>query len=191
MSIAAGFILSSAPLRAQDGPPPGNSDPAQVRQRMDERLRAALNVKDEAEWQVISERVTKVMEARRAARDGGGMPGFRPPAGPPPGRNSSVGDGGPDQAGPAQGDEGSAPNRREEFRGPPRGFGGPPQAGPEAEALKKAIDAKASTSELKTKLAEFKAARAQRHINLEKAREDLRQVLSVQQEAVATTFGLL
>ena len=184
MAASLGLALSSSVLQAQDGPPAGDFNPAQMRERMEQRLREAMEVKDDAEWKVISERITAVMDARRAARDGGGMMGFRPPGGPPLNRDVA-----PDQngAGTTPPDAGPGPGNREEFQGPRNR----PPASPEAGALKKAIDAKAPAAELKTKLAEFKAARAKKQADLEKAREDLRQVLSVQQEAVATTFGLL
>jgi hypothetical protein len=181
LSMAAGLLLGAANLPAQDGPPPGNFDPAQMRQRMIERIREALDVKDDAEWQIISERITKVMDARRGARGPGGMAGFGPPPGGPPPQGSN---------GPGPGNAGPGPAGAGEFRGPPPG-GFAAQVSPEAEALRKAIEAKAPTAELKTRLAEFKAARAKKQAELEKAQQDLREVLSVQQEAVAVTFGLL
>src|SRR5689334_3252080 len=99
LGLAAGLLLGAATLQAQDGPPPGNFDPAQMRQRMMERIREALDVKDETEWQAISERITKVMDARRAVRGPGG-PGGPPPAGGPP--RDGNGPGSPD-AGPGPG----------------------------------------------------------------------------------------
>lgn len=62
---------------------------------------------------------------------------------------------------------------------------------PEEEALQKALDAKASNADLKAALAKFVAARKQEQANLEKAQAELRQVLSVRQEASATLAGLL
>ncbi len=76
--------------------------------------------------------------------------------------------------------------------GGPGGMGGfnrPPN--PELEALRKAIEDKASTSEIKTKLAALRAARQKKEAELEKAQEELRAVLSARQEAVAVTLGLL
>jgi hypothetical protein len=43
----------------------GNFDPAQFQQRMMERLREQMDVKDEGEWKIIQERVQKVWDARR------------------------------------------------------------------------------------------------------------------------------
>jgi len=47
------------------GPGGGNWDPAQMRQRMMERMREQFDVKDEAEWKLISDRIEKVSDARR------------------------------------------------------------------------------------------------------------------------------
>ena len=67
LSITSVSLQTSA-LRAQDGPPPGgNFDPEQMRQHMFEHLRQQFDVKDDSEWTLISNRVAKVMEARRAA----------------------------------------------------------------------------------------------------------------------------
>jgi len=65
------------------------------------------------------------------------------------------------------------------------------QANPTAEALKKAIDAKASASETKAALDKFVAARKAKQADLEKAQATLRKVLTPRQEAIATLNGLL
>ena len=69
------------------------------------------------------------------------------------------------------------------------GFGGTPN--PDAEALQKAIDAKASNGEMKAAIAKFQDARKAKMADLEKAQADLRKVLSIRQEAIATSIGLL
>lgn len=74
-------------------------------------------------------------------------------------------------------------------RGPRGGMFGNPS--PEAEALQKAIDAKASNSELKAALAKYEAARKAKVAALEKAQADLRKVLTPRQEAIAAMDGLL
>ncbi|MCX8108104.1 MAG: hypothetical protein N3G20_04800, partial [Verrucomicrobiae bacterium] len=48
-------------------------DPEQMRQRMMERMRERLEVKDDAEWKAIEDRLQKVMDARREAGGFGGM----------------------------------------------------------------------------------------------------------------------
>src|SRR5579859_7591404 len=189
LGMASGLFLGTAKLPAQDGPPPGNFDPAQMRQRMMERLRNAFDVKDDSEWNAISERITKVLDARRAARGPGGPGGFGGPGGPPRGANRrAANDAGPgDGSGPGPADSGPGSGPQGEFRGSPGGPGGPggfnAEPSPEVQALRKAIEAKAPTSELKTKLAEFKASRQKKQAELEKAQDELRQILSVQQEA--------
>ena len=55
----------------------GNFDPAQMQQRMLERYKETLKVTDDAEWKVLSEKLTKVMTARRDAGGFGGMMGGR------------------------------------------------------------------------------------------------------------------
>jgi len=190
---ATGWLLGgSANLNAQDQPPQGNFDPQQMRQRMEERMREQFGVTDDSEWKVISERIRKVMEARRAGGGFGGPGGFgggmmmRPPGGMggPPGGNR------PDAGGPPQG----GPGGQRGFGPGPGGPGGPPgmrPSSPEVEALRKAIESKASNEELKRCIAAVHAARAKNQEALAKAQEELKQVLSVQQEAVATSMGFL
>src|SRR5688500_3871870 len=69
------------------------------------------------------------------------------------------------------------------------GFGGEPS--PEVADLQKAIEAKASADEIKTKLAKVREARKANEAKLEAAQEDLKKVLSVRQEAVAVMMGLV
>jgi hypothetical protein len=71
----------------------------------------------------------------------------------------------------------------------PGGFGR--EASPELDALRKALDNKASASEIKAKLTELRAARKTKEAELEKAQDNLREILSARQEAVAVTLGLL
>ncbi|HTI98580.1 MAG TPA: hypothetical protein VL527_06720 [Dongiaceae bacterium] len=174
---AALCVGSSSALAQQDngggpgggGPGRGNFDPAQFQQRMMERYKEVLEVNSDDEWTALQPLVQKVMEARRDAMAGGfgGMRGMF-------GRGNRGGNNNGDA---------TANNR-------PRGgmFGTPM---PEQEALQKAIDAKASASELKDALAKFEAARKAKQADLEKAQADLRKVLTVRQEAIATLNGLL
>ena len=171
-SVTLAFCLVGQNVQAQERPERpdrerGNFDPEQMRQRMMERYREQLEIKGDDEWKAIEPRVTKVMEARRDVGFGGGF-GFRGPGGPR--RGGDEGGGGRDGG------------RRREFGGQPS---------PEAEALQKAIEAKASNEEIKTKLAKFREARKAKEANLEKAQDDLRKVLTVRQEASAVMMGLL
>ena len=71
---------------------------------------------------------------------------------------------------------------------PRTGFGAP---NPAAEALQKAIDAKASSSELKSAMAKFVESRKAKQAELETAQANLRKVLTVRQEAILTSSGAL
>ena len=146
----------------------GNFDPAQMRQRMMERFREQLGIKDDAEWTVIEGRINKINEFR-FANMGRGFGGGRPQGGP--------GGGGQGQQGGQQGGR----------RG--GGFGGQPN--PDADALQAALDSGASAEDIKAKLTAYRAATKEKEAQLEKAQEDLRQLLSVKQEATAVLLGLL
>lgn len=183
LGTATWLAIDTTRLPAQDAPPPMAFNPEQMRQRMLERMREQFDVKDDAEWKLISERLTKVMDARRAAGGPGGGPGgfgFGP-----------GGPGGPGGAAPQDGAQGSRNTGDQPRGGPggPGGFGRP--SSPELDALRQAIESKASAAELKTALAAYRAARQKKEADLEKAQDELRQVLSVRQEAVAVAFGLL
>ena len=165
--VATLLNLATANLSAQERQGRGNFDPEEMRQRMMDRYREQLEVKNDDEWKLISERITKVTDARREVGFGGfGRGGF--------GRRG--GDGG---AGGAGGDNGG---RRDRFGGEPN---------PDAEALQKAIEAKAPADEIKAKLAKYRDSKKEKEAKLAKAQDELRKVLSVRQEASATLMGLL
>lgn len=179
---AVALCLGVGNLLAQDAPPPGgpggggpgggrNFDPAQMQQRMMDRVKDQLEVTDDTEWQAMQPLAQKVMEARRDAM--GGMMGGRGMFG---------------RGGPRQGGDNAAPGGGNQ--GARRGgmFGTP---SPEAEALQKAIDAKAGKAELKVALDKFVASRKVKQAALEKAQDDLRKVLTPRQEAIATVNGYL
>lgn len=141
-------------------------DPEQMRQRMMERTRERLGVKDDAEWKVIEERLTKVMEARRDVGFGGmGMGMFAR---------------GPGQRGGQQGDQ--AQERRNRFFGSPM---------PEAEALRNAIESNAPAAEVKQKLEAYRNAVKERRAKLAQAEKELKAVLTVRQEAQLVLDGML
>ena len=166
---AAALCLANSQGFAQDdqanpGPPRrGNFDPAQMRERLTNRIKEQMEVTDDAEWKAIQPLIEKVMEARMASASGMGRGMFGPQR----------------RAGADNADQ----TQRRGF------FGQNPS--PEAEALQKAIDAKASNSELKAAIAKYNEYRKTKQAELEKAQEELRKVLSVRQEAVATMNGLL
>jgi hypothetical protein len=181
LMAAAGFasalLLSASNLIAQNNPPPpadggqdrqggrggrgGGFDPA----RMMENIREQMAVKDDAEWKILEERIQKVSDAQREIGFGGGMRRlFRRPGGDT--QNN-------DQGG----------NRRRGM------FGGEPSA--EEQALDKAIDSKASKDDLKSAMTKYRASKKEKEAKLVAAQDELKKVLSVQQEAVALAMGLV
>lgn len=142
----------------------GNFDPAQMQQRMLDRYQEELGFTNDTDWDAVKPLVQKVMDARFATMSGMGRGMFG-------GRNRG-GQGG-DQA-----------NNR------PRGgmFG---QPSPEADALQKAVDDNAPASQIKDLLAKYKASQKVKQAKLEAAQADLKNVLTVKQEAQATLSGLL
>ena len=171
--LTAILWVSAGNLFSQNGAPPqggfggGNFDPTQFQKMMMDGFRNQLEIKDDAEWKVVEERIQKVTDARREVGFGGmGMLSsiMRRGGGPPGGAGG----------------------------GARRGFGAfASTPNPDEEALQKAIDAKASNAEIKAALAKWQESKKARQAALEKAQADLRQVLSVRQEAIAALAGLL
>jgi len=151
------------------GNPP---DPAQMQQRFLDRTKETLEVTSDDEWKAMEPLVLKVMEARRDSMGGMGRGMFGGGR-----RNRNGGDNNAADQG------GGGGQRRGGF------FNQTPS--PEAEALQKAIDAKASKAELKAALDKYVASRKAKQAELEQAQENLRKVLTSRQEAIATLNGLL
>ena len=149
----------------------GNWDPEQMRQRMMERFREQLAVKDDAEWSLIEARIKKINDSRSGMGRGFGGPGGGP--------------GGPGGQGGQAGQAGQAGQGGRQGRG---GFG---QPNPDAEVLQTALDSGASADDIKVKLTAYRAAAKVKEGQLEKAQDELRQLLSVKQEARAVLLGLL
>lgn len=175
--VGVAMLLSAGSISAQpqDNPPPGGQggggrggrggpgggfDPAQMLQN----IRGQMDVKDDAEWKIIADRITKVSDARREIGFGGS--GMRRMFRPPGGDNQNN-------------DQG---NRRR--------FGPEPSA--EEQALEKAIDSKtASKEELKAAMTKFRAAKKEKEAKLEAAQEELKKVVDTKQEALLLSMGLL
>jgi hypothetical protein len=141
----------------------GEFNPEQFRERMNERLREQLGVKDEEEWKVIQPRIQRLTEARlRTATTGmGGMGAML-------GRQGGPGGGGPGAR------------------------GGAAAAGSQAaQELQQALDSNASAEQLKTRLANLRAERQKREAELKKAEDELKEVLTLRQEAQLVGMGLL
>ncbi len=165
-------LAQERPARPEGGPGgPGGFDPEQMRIRMMERYREALEITKDDEWKVIEPRIQKVSDARRAMGGPGGFGGF--------GRGGRRGGGSGNDAGGGGGGGGR--------RG--GGFFGEPN--PDAEALQKALEAKASSEEIKAKLAKYRESQKAKQAALTAAQDDLRKVLSLRQEASAVMMGLL
>ena len=168
--VAAVMSLGTSQLVAQPNGGPGGGrgpfDPAQFRQRMMDNVKEALEVTSDDEWKVLEPRVQKIMDARMQM-GGPGMGRLMM------GRRNRGGDNPP-------GDQG--PQRRGGMFGTPT---------PEADALQKAIDSKASKAEMKAALEKYVASRKAQQADLEKAQAALRELLTPRQEAIATLNGLL
>jgi hypothetical protein len=180
VSAVAALCLGSSNLLAQNnnnnnnggrqgrpgrgGPPTPEQIKEFQQQRMD-RYKTDLEIADDAEWKAIQPLVEKVQTARMAMMPYAGL-----------GR----GFGGRGRGGP---DNGGGPGARA------GGFMG--MSSPDVEALQRAIESKASNSEMKAAIAKFQEGRKAKMAELEKAQADLRKVLSVRQEAIATEIGLL
>ena len=102
--MAAMLSLGTAQIFAQNAPAAGgqtggnngggrgnrgNFDPAQFQQRMMDRYQEALEVKDDADWNIIQPLIQKVMDARMAVGFGGGRGMFG--RGGPGGNNNNQG----------------------------------------------------------------------------------------------------
>jgi hypothetical protein len=140
----------------------GNADPAQFQQRMLERYKERLEVTEDAEWKVMQPLIQKVLDARIAIGAGG---------------RGAVGRGGRPGGNGTQAGRGQGPN--------------PASVNPAAEALRKAIETKAPSAEVKPLLAGYLQYRKGKQADLEKAQEALRAVLTSRQEAIAVLAGLL
>jgi hypothetical protein len=132
-------------------------------------LRERLEVTDDEEWKLISERITKVNELRRNALGVGGLMAFAG-RGPQSGGDSN---------------RGGSDSSRGSTRGGPRGGSN------EMSALQTAIRDKLPDAEIKSRLDRMREARKDNETKLTKAQEELRALLTIRQEAVAVMFGLL
>jgi len=152
----------------------GNFDPQQMMQQMQQRMvdnvREQLDITNDAEWAAIEPLISKVMQGSTTSMVGnlgGMMSGLRGMFG-----NRGGGQGG----------------------GQGRGFAGlglNNQPDPTADALQNAINANAPTEQIKAALARYREAQKRKADELAKNREDLRQVLTVRQEAILVSMGIL
>jgi hypothetical protein len=170
--VGGGKAMAQAGGRGNFGggfPGGGNFDMSQMMKLMVDNMRESFEVTDDNEWGVIAEKIQKVNEARMQIGLGGGM-GMSGMMGR---RGGMGGQGGGNGAGGRGGLEAL--------------FG----SNPEGEALQRAIEAKAPSENLKAAIEKFVEARKKKQATLEKAQTELRQLLSVRQEAIAFSLGLL
>ncbi|MEQ2007143.1 MAG: hypothetical protein ABMA26_10115 [Limisphaerales bacterium] len=171
--VAVGGLTNNATAQEQKGR--GNFNPDEMRARMAERMRELLDVKNDDEWKLINARLEKVQETQREVRALSGNLGLLFT------RSGDQGGGGDKGGTRTRGTPGGG--------GGPGGFGGTPN--PDAEALSKAVTAKAPSEEMKQRLARVREARKVAEGKYDKSADDLRQVLTVRQEAVLVAVGLL
>ncbi|HEY3861116.1 MAG TPA: hypothetical protein VGO59_04445 [Verrucomicrobiae bacterium] len=172
---AALLALSSNTVMAQGR---GNFDPAQFKQRMMDDMRDQWEIKDDAEWNAVEPKLSKVMDARGEVM-ASTMRGF----GRGGGRRNRGGGGNADDN--ANNNDNGGQQRRQRGGGM---FGTPSAA---VEALQKAVDDKAPSAEIKTKLKAVQDEQKDKQAKLVAAQEDLRGVLTPRQEAIATLRGVL
>jgi hypothetical protein len=173
-AMAATLAIGVTGLLAQDngggpgGGRRGNFDPAQMQQRMLDRVQDELGFTNDTDWNAVKPLVQKVMDARMAVGNGGMGRMF----------------GGGRNRGGANGAAGDQANNR------PRGgmFG---QTSPEQDALQKAVDDNAPSAQIKDLLAKYKDSQKAKQARLDAAQADLKAVLTTKQEAQACLLGLV
>jgi len=163
--VALGLCVGLAMAQQRGGGMGGGRfDPAQWRQRMAERMKEMLGVTDE-EWSVIGPRLQKVQDLSRQTR-AGMRTGFRGMFGGGMGRRGPGGQGAADQ----------------------------PQTEIQkaAGSLQTVLEDETSTAaQIKDKLTAYRKAREKVRQELAKAQEQLREVLTLRQEAQLVLMGTL
>ncbi|MEI7836309.1 MAG: hypothetical protein WCK05_07835 [Planctomycetota bacterium] len=161
-AVMIGVVLVGESVSQQAGDRGGRGgrgvDPAQITQRMTERMKETLGVTDE-EWKVVEPKLTKVARLTFESRFGGAMAMF--------GRGGRGGDTATTR--PAPSEVGKAG----------------------AELAKVLADKEAKGEQIKTALQALRDARAKAKAELEQAQKELSEVLTVRQEAILVTAGLL
>lgn len=140
-----------------------NFDPAQMRERMMNRMKEEMGATDD-EWKVLVPKLEKVMAAQRETRGGFGFGGFG-------GRGGPGGDRGGDRAASDQPVSKVQQAQRD---------------------LRTVLDNKdASADEISKKLAAFREARDKARAELQAAQKALKEVVTQRQEAQLVMNGLL
>jgi uncharacterized membrane protein len=181
----AGWIGQAIGEENAAPPPRGQRDPEQMRQRMEQfrqqmgdRMKQALGVNDD-EWKVLQPKIEKVQTLARQTR-GGIMGGMGGAIGGMFGRRNRPG-------GEADANRPPDANRQPDPNRPP-----PSEVEKKAQALQKVLENKeAKPEEIKTALAALREARAKARQALETAQKELREVVTVRQEAQLVTMSIL
>jgi hypothetical protein len=156
-------------------------DPAQFRQQLQDRaqefFREQLSVTNDEEWSVIGPRISAVtlLKTETVANAMGAMRGIMAA------NRGATGQAGNGQAGNGQGNA----NRRM------GGLGAFAQSTAEADALQVAIDGNLPAEQLKAAMARLREARKRKQAQLAAAEDQLREVLTVRQEAILVSLGML
>lgn len=152
----------------------GQFDPAQMRQMMSQRMQEMFGATD-AEWKILGPRVTKVMELSREVGSGGrgGMMMFGRRGGPQGGQQGGPGGG---RFGGRQG----APDREQT------------EVEKATEGLRTLLENTAATPEqIKNQLTTLRAAKEKAKQQLAVAQQELRQIITLRQEAQCVMMGFL
>lgn len=144
-------------------------DRGQFMERILERLRENLGASAE-EWSVLKPMIDNIMEKQSAMRRSVGRGVFGTFGG---GRGGRGGD--------------NDGNRRDREGRRSRGDG---DSGSNADSLREAVES-GDANKIKKELASYRAAQKKRAAELKKAREELRQVVTLKQEATLVLWGLL
>jgi hypothetical protein len=195
-ALAASLSINAPRILAQDATPApsasaapsaatqngggnrGGGNQQDFRQRMNDRLKTALKVTDQ-EWAVIQPLLEKVQEKLMASMSGRGGPGGF-------GGGRRGGPGGPGGQGGNATAGATAGGNNNQGGGPGRG------GSPESQALRTALDTDSTPAdEIKTKLQALRDSRKKAEAELETAREDLKKVLTLKQEATLVMMGVL
>ena len=152
----------------------GRGNPAQFRQRMEDRLKTELGVTDD-EWKALQPKIEAVMDAQRNANSGRG--GFGRGG---RGRGGGGGAGGQGGGGGGFGGGAADPNAT------------PTPVQQKAQALQTVLDNKDSKADdIKAALTAYREARTAARADLTKAQDDLRQLLTTRQESVLVMASML
>ena len=174
IALTATALFANAQDNNQRGNRGQGGTPEEFRARMAERIKTSLKVTDD-EWTVLQPLIEKVTTKQRDAMSGrfGGFGGRGGPGG---------GGGG-----------GSAPGGNTGGGGGGNGGPGGDRAGSaESQALRDALEKDGTSPEdIKAKLNAVRESRKKATVELAAARADLQKVVSVRQEAVLFSMGIL